>query len=37
MGESYRIKEPRWLLVDTDDNLWIMQNDGHVKVVKYLE
>ena len=36
VGESHGIQAPRWLAVDSEDSLWIAQNDGHVKVVKYL-
>ena len=35
VGKSHGIKEPRWLAAD-NDNVWIAQNDGHIKVVKYL-
>ena len=37
VGKSHEIKAPMWLAVDSDDNLWVTQNDGHIKVVKYLE
>ena len=36
VGRSHGIKEPRLLGVDSDDNMWVAQYDGHIKVVKYL-
>ena len=36
VGKSHGIKEPIWLAVDSDDNMWVTQYDGHIKVVKYL-
>ena len=36
VGKSHGIQAPMWLAVDSEDNLWIAQSDGHIKVVKYL-
>ena len=35
-GKSHGMKEPIWLAVDSDDNMWVAQYDGNIKVVKYL-
>ena len=36
VGKSHGMQKPWWLAVDSDDNVWVAQNDGHVKVVKYM-
>ena len=36
-GKSHSINNPYWLAVDRDDNLWITQTDGFIKLVKYIE
>ena len=36
VGKSHGIKDPQWLAVDSDDNMWVAQRDGNIKVVKYL-
>ena len=36
MGESHGIQDPMWLAVDSDDNMWVTQKDGNIKVFKYL-
>ena len=36
VGKSHGIKEPMWLGIDSEDSLWVAQNDGYIKVVKYL-
>ena len=36
VGKSHGIKEPIWLAVDSDNNMWVAQYDGNIKVVKYL-
>ena len=36
VGKSHGIKEPIWLAVDSDDNMWVTQYDGNIKMVKYL-
>ncbi|KAK3083785.1 hypothetical protein FSP39_003205 [Pinctada imbricata] len=36
VGRSHGIRDPRWLAVDNDNNLWVTQSDGNVHVVKYL-
>ena len=36
VGKSHGIQKSIWLAVDSDDNVWIAQDDGHVKVVRYL-
>ena len=36
VGKSHGIKEAMWLGLDSEDSLWVAQNDGYIKVVKYL-
>ena len=36
VGKSHGIQKPEWLAVDSDDNLWVTQNDGNIKVVKFM-
>ena len=36
VGKSHGIKDPMWLAVDSDDNVWVAQYDGNIKVVKYM-
>ena len=36
VGKTHQIGKPLWLALDRDDNLWITQNDGNIKVVKYM-
>ena len=36
VGRSHGIQKPVWLAVDSDDNMWVTQRDGNIKVVKYL-
>ena len=36
VGKSHGMQRPMWLAVDRDDNVWVAQADGHIKVVKYL-
>ena len=36
VGNTHGIKEPWSLAVDCDDNLWIAQRNGYIKVVRYL-
>ena len=36
VGKLHGINEPRWLAVDSDDNMWVAQYDGNIKMVKYM-